>query len=324
MKNSKYDLKDISVIIPSYNRSDDLKITLKSFGSSLKGLHEVIIIDQSTNDETEKLVKSIKNSKIKYFRSKVPSLTKSRNIGIKKASKKVKIIGFLDDDVSLSKGYFENICGAFDNERIMAVSGWYLPRIKINKFDILVKKIFFLEHFEPKRARVLSVYGATYPYSLKDSIKSEWISGFNMFFKKEVFSEFTFDENLKKYSLAEDFDFTYRISKKYPGSLIITPRAKIVHRVSNIERMPAENISYMNQINHFYLNFKNFNSNTKERLIFLWSVMGISFLRTMQFIKTRKIKDALKLKFFVKSLFYCIKNLRKIKMGKLEIPQQSI
>jgi GT2 family glycosyltransferase len=140
-----------------------------------------------------------------------------------------------------------------------------------------------------------------------------------MFFKREVFNQFLFDENLSKYALAEDFDFTYRITKKYKNSLVLTPNSEIVHRVSQVERYPTLEASYMNQVHHFYLNYKNFNSNIKEKIIFIWCILGIFLLRTALFIKTRRKNESSKLKFFFKSLLYTIENLSEIKKGKIKI-----
>src|SRR3989344_5064248 len=105
---TKYSLPDISVIIPTYNRAEDLKITLSSFKSYFPKLNEIIIIDQSPNQDTKKIISLFKSKKLRYFHSKIPSLTASRNIGISKLSKSSKIVCFLDDDVNLLSFFFES------------------------------------------------------------------------------------------------------------------------------------------------------------------------------------------------------------------------
>jgi len=313
-----YKTKDISVIIPTYNRAQDLKKTLSSIDT--KEVDEILIIDQSPNKDTKKLIEKIKDKKIKYIFSDIPSLTMARNIGISKVNKKSKIVCFFDDDITLGKNYFQEIIKVFNAyQEVKGVSAWYLPEIKINKIEQFVKKIFFIENLTKNSAKVLSVYGNTYPRILTKEIKSQWLSGFNMCFRKEAFDEFHFDNNFSGYSLAEDFDFSYRIYKKYPCSLLLTPHAKITHRASIVERNPTEKSSYMNQINHFYLNYKNFDSNLLEKFKFAWCLFGISLLRTLKFLLGFKNKDWLKLKYFFKSLGYCIKILDKIKKGKLDI-----
>ena len=69
-----YSLKDVSVIIPTYNRADDLRETLDSFKEIIPKIGEVIVVDQSTEDKTKKLVQNLKNAKIRYIYSSYPPL----------------------------------------------------------------------------------------------------------------------------------------------------------------------------------------------------------------------------------------------------------
>lgn len=315
-----YKILDISVIIPTYNRLDDLKETLYSFKNNINLLNEIIIVDQSTSKDIKHYILGLKNKKVRYIYQKVPSLTAARNLGVQKASKTSKIICFLDDDVTLSKGYFNEITRVFnEHPEAKGVSVYQkLPKFRImSKFENFIKRSFLIGNLKSNSARALSVYGNEYPSELTRIIKSQWLSGFNMNYKKEVFKSQKFDENLKRYALAEDFDFSYRLWKKYPGSLFITPFAKINHRASMVERYPTAKISYMNQINHFYLNNKNFNSNFVEKCKFLWCLFGIMLLRTAKFMLGFKIQDWLKLKYSYSSLLYCLKNKKRIINGDL-------
>src|SRR3989344_1625974 len=108
-----YESKDISVIIPTYNRKEDLKTTLNSLSKNVKNLNEIIVVDQSKNQETKNLIESLNSKKIKYVFSKIPSITIARNLGVKKSSKNSKIICFIDDDVSIGKNYFDEIIRVF-------------------------------------------------------------------------------------------------------------------------------------------------------------------------------------------------------------------
>ena len=315
----KYRLQDISVVIPTFNRKEDLEITLRSFIRNIKQLEEVLIIDQSPNKKTKNLIDSLKNKKIKYYRSSVTSLTMARNFGVSNISGTSKIIIFLDDDVSLEKDYFQNIIQVFNSHpQSLGVSGYYLPADNTTTIEQKLRKIFFIEHLEENSCKVLSAYCAVYPSTLNRTIDAHWLPGFNMAFKKEVFEKELFDENLSKYALGEDFDFSYRIYKRYGGRLFLTPKAKLTHRVSNIGRYPSKKISYMNQINHSYINFKNFNQNFNEKIRFLWCIFGIGILRSLKFFITRKNIDWLKLRFYAESLFFCLIHLKEIREGRLK------
>jgi GT2 family glycosyltransferase len=310
----KYNLSDIAVIIPTFNRVEDLKKTIYSFEKVGEKLSEIIIVDQSLDNSTEEFIRSLNLKNLVYVKLSTPSLTKARNLGIKKISIKTRLVCFLDDDVSLGAGYFEGILSVFNTYHYAeGVSGWYLPALHLNRYEQLVKRLFFIEHYQDNCANVVSAYGQVYPSKLDKILSSEWIPGFNMVFKREVLGELSFDEALEKYALGEDFDFSYRVHKKYPGSLFITPFASIEHRASIVERYPTEKAAYMNQRNHFYLNFKNFNKTFIEKITFIWAIIGILLLRTFKAISSRKKIDLIKAFLFYKSLFVCLKQLHAIR-----------
>ncbi len=315
-----HSLKTISLIIPTYNRAEDLKATLKSLKLFFKNIYEIIVIDQSTDNKTKLLVNSLRNRKIKYFYSKIPSITIARNLGIKKSSSKTEIICFIDDDVTIKDGYFEEILKIFNNHAEAKAVAGYIPSPefkRISFFELISRKIFFLSYPEKDKARIISAYGNTYPDILEKTINSEWLPGVNMAYKKEIFKEQLFDENFLGYTVGEDIDFTYSLYKKYPRSLFITQRAKLVHRVSLIERYPTEKMSYINQVDHFYFHLKNMNDSFIKKVVFFWSLTGISIMRPIKFLLSRNETDYLKMKFFFTSLLYCLINIKKIKEGKL-------
>lgn len=86
----------VSVIIPTYNRTDYLNLTIQSILSQTYQNIEIIVIDDGTpNSNNEVLCKKLDNVKyIKIENSGGPA--KPRNIGIHEA--KGKYIAFVDDD----------------------------------------------------------------------------------------------------------------------------------------------------------------------------------------------------------------------------------
>src|SRR3989344_4923582 len=144
----KYSLKDISVIIPTYNRSEDLKITLLSFKSYFSKLNEIIIIDQSINKETSNVVHNFKSKKLKYFYSKIPSLTHARNMGVSKLSKSSKIVCFLDDDVDILPNFFESALSVFNKKEQAKGCSVFIqpPYLSLSKrIENRIKRFFFIE-----------------------------------------------------------------------------------------------------------------------------------------------------------------------------------
>lgn len=316
----KYGIKDISVIIATYNRPDDLEIALNSFKKKLKELKEVIIIDQSTDTRSLNVVKKFKSNKIKYFHSKKPSLTLARNYGINVLSKDSKIALFLDDDITLKKDYFEKLIEVFNSyKNVLGVGGHYFPLKKENSLVNYARRLLLIENRMKNYAGVNSVYGAGYPTTLDKIMKSGWIPGFNMAFKKEILEKEKFDENFFKYGLGEDFEFTTRLKKKYSGNFYITPYAKLIHRVSEVERMPKPKLAYMNHINHFYIQAKNFND-FKGIVSWFIVIMNMSIFQIAKSIINPNKINLAKTKLYFKSLGYSIRKISSIRRGILKLP----
>lgn len=311
-------VNNISVIIPTFNRNKDLEITLTSLIPLLDQINEILIVDQSTNHHTKDLIECFNNNKIRYIYNSPPSITLARNCGIKNISPSNNLVCFIDDDVTIDYNYFKEITKVFiDHPEAKAVAG-YNKSSPFSRLENIMKKIFFLGYMESSgRARIISAYGNTYPASLNAVVNAQWLPGVNMCYRCEVFKEQLFDENLLGYTLAEDIDFTYRLFKRYPIGLFITPFAMFEHRASTTERAPTAKMSYINQIDHFYFFFKNTNTCFSERVKFIWSLFGISILRTLNTILRPSQYNYLKFKYFFKSFGYCLTHLKTIKWGKV-------
>jgi glycosyltransferase involved in cell wall biosynthesis len=87
----------ISVIIPTYNHGKFIGETIRSALSQTHDNIEIIVIDNYSEDDTEKIVSSFQNTKIKYkkFRNN-GIIAASRNEGVKIATGEY--IAFLDSD----------------------------------------------------------------------------------------------------------------------------------------------------------------------------------------------------------------------------------
>ena len=96
--------KNSILIIPTKDRSKQLKRTLNQFLKSNIVFKKIVVIDSSINVDLKNNINFIKNKKIQHIFSK-PSISKQRNIGIKEAFKikNLKYLFFLDDDIIFEK-----------------------------------------------------------------------------------------------------------------------------------------------------------------------------------------------------------------------------
>jgi glycosyltransferase involved in cell wall biosynthesis len=106
----------ISIVIPTYQRCDRLKIALKSVLNQTYHNYEILIIDDGSLDGTKQMVKSFKDSRIIYHWQRNSGCPANpRNKGIKKA--KGEWIAFLDSDDWWSPDKLKN-CVKYINDDV--------------------------------------------------------------------------------------------------------------------------------------------------------------------------------------------------------------
>ncbi len=109
----------ISVIIPVYNRKDDIIRCLDSIESQSCKDYEVIVIDDCSSDD---IATATKRDKVKYIRNSVnsgPSL--SRNIGVNASVGDILL--FLDSDVELPENVMLSIRDVLTSDETMGCFG---------------------------------------------------------------------------------------------------------------------------------------------------------------------------------------------------------
>ncbi|OYR53897.1 hypothetical protein DJ73_06250 [Halorubrum sp. Ea1] len=87
----------VSVIIPTYNRREELERAIDSVLHQSFAEFELIVVDDNSMDDTTNLVKGYEDNRIRYFRHKQnEGVSQARNTGIQHA--KGEYIAFLDSD----------------------------------------------------------------------------------------------------------------------------------------------------------------------------------------------------------------------------------
>jgi GT2 family glycosyltransferase len=314
---------EISIIIPTYNRPLDLDECLNSVLEQTRRPLEVLIVDNSTNNDSMELVKQRKNEfankkiLLEYLKNQNEnSLTVARNIGVGAA--KGEIVLFLDDDVVLEKGYLQQIIEVYEKyPRVRGVQGYIRPE-KPSRIRNLVYKLFFLYHLEKNKCRALPSVSATYPGSLDKVVFCQWLSGANHSFKREIYQDFQYDPNLKKYSDGEDLEFSYRVFKKYPDGLYITPRAKLVHKTSPTGRAATKEATFMMEIYGLYLFYKLFKPSITNICIYIWSRFGRLVLALGRMAAQKGKSGCNEVKYLLAAYLSCLAHLKEIARGDID------
>ena len=321
MRNPDLNMK-ISLVIPTYNRPEHLENCLKSIIDQSYLPHEIFIVDNSLVDGLDDLIRywtsefKKKNVSLVYKRNTINSLTAARNLGAEATTGD--IISFLDDDVTISQNYFKEIINVFKKYKTAkGVQGYIQGEDNRGRIRNLFNRIFFNYHTEKNGCRVLPSVSTTYPLQLSKTIPCEWISGSNQNYKREIFQNLCFDENLMKYCEGEDLDFSYRVFKKYSGSLFITPDAKVEHHVALNGRAIGKEQLYMFEVYGLYLFFKLFKPTLLN--ISKYSLNRIGKLIIMFTIATLRYKRGKisEIGYYLAAICYSVINYKKLIRGNL-------
>jgi glycosyltransferase involved in cell wall biosynthesis len=88
---------EVSVIIPTHNRCERLRLTLRSALAQDDVIFEVIVVDDGSSDGTTRMVEALGDARVRLARNEVPQgESGARNRGIEEA--RGTWIAFLDDD----------------------------------------------------------------------------------------------------------------------------------------------------------------------------------------------------------------------------------
>ncbi|MBN2120858.1 MAG: glycosyltransferase [Candidatus Omnitrophica bacterium] len=188
-----------SVIIPTYNRKNLLRLALESVLKQTFGDLELIIVDDGSTDKTQELVKSYKDKRINYLRQENKGPSAARNLGILKA--KADFICLLDSDDRFRREKLEKtkeyIIKNPDYKIFHTEELWYR-----NKKYLSQKK----EHKKPQG------------FVFENALNICCISLSTACLHKDVFKKAgLFDES---FPACEDYEFWLRATLLYPVKLI--------------------------------------------------------------------------------------------------------
>ena len=243
-----------SLIVCTYLRPKALLQLLQSVQRQTVYPDEILIVDGSTNNETELILKENQFKNLIY--SLVPKehrgLTRQRNYGIARVNNEMEIVCFLDDDTVLENNYFEEllktyqVCpealgvgGYISNEtKYEFVGKEYQPKRNEFCFDgwkrkdgnrFVLRKKFGLDSDSPPGFSPLFSHGRSVGF-LPPSGKTyevEQLMGGVSSFRKKVFETLQFSTYFEGYGLYEDADFTLRVAQI--GKLYLNTNAKLNH-----------------------------------------------------------------------------------------------
>ncbi len=253
----------LSIVISTKDRPERLRKCLDVIYRQTKKPYEIIIIDGSSKPfNTEQFIK--KGLGIVY-KNKKSTMVEARNIGIRHASGD--IVLFLDDDAFIENDYVEQLLEFY---KAHPEAGGAEGNIANDRDRKMLARLLNFPKF-PAR---------------DDIMRLRSLHGCNMSFRKEVFNDFVFDENLIGY-YNDDDEFCGRVSKKY--KLFFVPSAKLIHDQTQYGGARIDHYTNYNTLvfNQFYSLCNIRRKNIFDVLNYLFS-QTVMIARAFVFIKNGK------------------------------------
>lgn len=265
---SKNTTKNLVSII--MNCRNDAKFIDRSMSSALKQHYknfEIIFYDNFSNDNTRKIIKQYKDKRINYYKSnKYLKLYDARNKAIKKS--KGEYITFLD----------------IDDE-------WHHEKLKyqINQFHKYDLDVSYTNYWISKNNKKKLFKKKIECSDIKDQILNDYPIGI---LTSMVKSDIFFKENYlfnKNYEIIGDFDFFFRLSKRFKFNCINLPLATSHNHGNNlsIKKLNVEISEFKKWYSYNKLYLSKFKNNIKQ----------VNLMRQCNLLYSKK-----NLKFFSKEL----------------------
>jgi GT2 family glycosyltransferase len=242
----------VALIVCTYMRPKALMVLLQSIKVQSLYPDEILIIDGSTDDETQHALNQNHVTNLSYYKvdDVHRGLTKQRNFGILKVSEGTDVVCFLDDDTILDPHYFKHLIATYKHHpEALGVGGYITNEIVWKLTDGLhSKKKFYYDGWmrdEPLRFRVRRFFGLapdtppcylpTFSHGRSVSFlppsgniyQVEQFMGGVASYRRQVFDSLKFSSYFEGYGLYEDADFCLRLAKH--GKLYVNTNARLEH-----------------------------------------------------------------------------------------------
>jgi glycosyltransferase involved in cell wall biosynthesis len=182
-----------SIVIPTYNREKILLRAIKSVLSQSFETFEIIVVDDGSTDDTEKVVHALKDKRIRYIKTENCGVAHARNTGIKNAVGDY--ISFLDSDDLYEKDHLS-----------------FAAKFIQEKNEPAIVHLNFLWGSEDRSI----VHKNQLPKILPNDIFKSCSFHVNcIFIKKNIARQHYFNES-RELMFAEDWDLFIKLAIRYP------------------------------------------------------------------------------------------------------------
>jgi GT2 family glycosyltransferase len=211
-----------------------------------------------------------------------------RNIGVDRTTGDP--VFLIDDDIWMASDVHEEVLAEYERwgPELGGVRGAPVRPQMPGKLTIMWRRLFGMGGWWPNASgKMRASFFVEGVSSSADVRRLEYLTGWFMSYKREVFEQERFDEKLSGYGFNEDIDFSYRVAQR--GYVLLqTPKARIDHLKTQSDRLPMFDFGRMHLANQFYLHRKNMPQTLRYKAALWWAVVGLLLLHVVRVLRTRE------------------------------------
>ncbi len=240
-------------MIATLGRPEVLRETLSSVLAADPPPAELLIVDGDPKQSAHSVAESARSetTDVSYIPTP-PSVTAQRNAGIRTATGDVLV--FLDDDVAVEPSLFATLEHAFGDSGVVGATG----RVLEEQAHAIGGQQSGLRRwlFGGDQGTFTRFGYPRYVLDVDDPRDVQVMPGCLMTVRRDVAERVLFDESLTGYALAEDEDFSYRLSRL--GRIRYLPDAVLEHKKSGFSSIDPRELNRKVVVNRTYIFRKNF------------------------------------------------------------------
>lgn len=270
-------LAPVSAIIPTKNRPDDLRRTVRTLLAQTLLPREVVIVDQSGDDQSYRAVQEEFAEcrrtlgvapELKYVHDPaISGVSAARNRSMTCADQATWL--FLDDDVVMEPEFIAEMMGAYEvDPTVDGVSGVITNYVPMPFMHRLWMTVFARGPFCEKR---LAIYWHADKLRDRGVFRVAGFSGGLMSFRREIASRGLFDTRVGD---GEDVDFCLNLGQD--KKFVISPRMRLQHLSSPVERSRKEPLWIERYaVTQSFLYHKHWRGVLKNAICYAWLCVGL-------------------------------------------------
>ena len=221
MINKKYSEFDISIVIPTKDRPNQVASLLSSLTlqSDLSFVDEIIVV--ASGGKINNVIKKHDGAlPITYIHSAKPGQIRQRNLGLSNLRCQSSFIGLFDDDLVLAPRALESVAKFIIEKRFDGISHIGIGLNIVNAFGYYnlprksIKRAFL--QIGPNPGSISKAGVNTTISNVEETISTEWLGGGYTIWSKYIIDRYPQTEIPTRYAAAEDLIYSYPIGRKFP------------------------------------------------------------------------------------------------------------